>query len=1144
MTQKSTRSNVYALIVGINNWKQTALRSLTGCHNDAALMQKTLVEWYNVPAENIQVLLEEKATHAGIKAAFRSQLIENAKQCRDDDSAAFFFHYSGHGSRCKNPAKPLGKDESIVPWDSRIDGIVDIKDWELGELIDELTAYSRNVTIVMDCCHSGSGTRETLGARVCPDDETDQPDLVNTRSGSRSANVAVQTSQPTMSSPEKYTLIAGCRSDEVAFEYEHHDGHSVTNYGLATFMLCQELRKAGTEQLTYREILDRVVPQLQKEKSDQTPQCEGDVDRVFMTPYRPLRNLFLKVHEDKDGMYWVNAGLAQGITAGSQLHVYPADARRVPENASPLATLVVEEAGAIQSGCTVLTGITAIPLHSRVTVHRVFRKSLQRTVSVSGATIEQLAALKSRAAQSDAAGLFEFVADDSGEFLITMLGGRWGLSASGTVKFWCEETDLNLLIARMQELTQFVNVRAINNDSHESALAGKLKISLKSPGRDSVTGVAINQEIPLASDGMIELTAKKDRVVFELLNESSEDLWFVVLGCGYDGSVRQLYPKIEGTHDLIQKNMTEPFVSKVFRTGFAEGEEHLSNVVETIKVIASTKETDFQCLLREKISCSPLPVPSESGDRLIIDEEDDSAKDGWTAADVSYRIVSDNPQPKKEILSGKQAVKLSGTNLQVISPKGFEATISLPAALQSTRSIDATGGLATRQTSPFDKLAGIGAPLNWRSTRSVGEASLALELELAKDQLSVISQENPLLLKTPQFEVDEDYVVIATDGNLLFPIGASIDPGVVEIDWLPPDEVLSSAGEPASRSLTRTLSLFVYKLLKWPAGSLGLHAARFISTAQPATLPAQIEDRIVTMPTGEIRYRLVDKNQFKTGQRVVLFVHGFNSDSFVAIPKLSQLFEKHEVHYDHLLVFDYESLGTGVRENGKLLFDTLKRAGFSKEDGVQLDIIAHCMGCVVARSMIELEGGHEFVDRCLMAGPPNLGTPLADTGKLVTGLAVTLLNFASSSTIANLAAKGLKKVNENTVGPFDLKPSSKLFEELGKSAPVGTVPYFILAGNAQLQSADIGKLSGLWNMFSKGGNAALAVLFDGQHDLVIGISSMTGVQNGKYPAALLETKIIDANHFEYFDNAAAVQQVVSWLKGDRRSSILNRSETI
>ena len=35
----------------------------------------------------------------------------------------------------------------------------DIKDWELGKLIGELSQHSENITIILDCCHSGSGTR-------------------------------------------------------------------------------------------------------------------------------------------------------------------------------------------------------------------------------------------------------------------------------------------------------------------------------------------------------------------------------------------------------------------------------------------------------------------------------------------------------------------------------------------------------------------------------------------------------------------------------------------------------------------------------------------------------------------------------------------------------------------------------------------------------------------------------------------------------------------------------------------------------------------------------------------------------------------------------------------------------------------------
>src|SRR4051794_31228880 len=61
--------------------------------------------------------------------------------------------------------EPDGKDEAIVPTDA---GYADpaayyLLDKEIGWLIGRITDVGAFVTVVMDCCHSSSGTRDVGG---------------------------------------------------------------------------------------------------------------------------------------------------------------------------------------------------------------------------------------------------------------------------------------------------------------------------------------------------------------------------------------------------------------------------------------------------------------------------------------------------------------------------------------------------------------------------------------------------------------------------------------------------------------------------------------------------------------------------------------------------------------------------------------------------------------------------------------------------------------------------------------------------------------------------------------------------------------------------------------------------------------------
>jgi len=176
---------LYALLVGINEYAQPAVPLLGGCVNDVNAVEQLLRDRFNVPQGNILKLTDRLATYQAIKQAFRDHLIARgrswAEAGRQGTPPAFLFHYSGHGSQARDETgtEPDGLDETIVPHDSRTKGVYDIKDWELGQLLDELNQYVDNVTVILDCCHSGSGTRDIkptlVRTRRCAPDLRPQP---------------------------------------------------------------------------------------------------------------------------------------------------------------------------------------------------------------------------------------------------------------------------------------------------------------------------------------------------------------------------------------------------------------------------------------------------------------------------------------------------------------------------------------------------------------------------------------------------------------------------------------------------------------------------------------------------------------------------------------------------------------------------------------------------------------------------------------------------------------------------------------------------------------------------------------------------------------------------------------------------------
>src|SRR5258708_65969 len=87
-----------ALLVGINDYQHPEQVSpLAGSLNHVEDMRQVLIGKFEFPPENILVLKDSQATHAGIIDAIRTHLIANA-QAGD----IVVIHYSAHGAQLKD----------------------------------------------------------------------------------------------------------------------------------------------------------------------------------------------------------------------------------------------------------------------------------------------------------------------------------------------------------------------------------------------------------------------------------------------------------------------------------------------------------------------------------------------------------------------------------------------------------------------------------------------------------------------------------------------------------------------------------------------------------------------------------------------------------------------------------------------------------------------------------------------------------------------------------------------------------------------------------------------------------------------------------------------------------------------------------
>lgn len=278
----------FALLIGVNKYSYqkypNKVRDLNGTNNDVGLMKNLLVDIYGFKyvadseTSPIKILLNEQATQKGIRDAFRSQIIENAKKYKEtakvdaSNGATVVFYYSGHGSKLEddNGDESDGIDETIMPHDTSIDrkNNKDIRDDEFDAFFTELKNYTTNITFIFDSCHSGTVTRGGNNKSV----ERDLDIKTNSRGGD--AKVA-----DGMTRGESYVAVSGSLPQQESQEDKFVDPDTKIEQwnGALTYSMVHLLRQ--NPDITYREMIKAVQNKVTAMQKNQTPQVEGDIDR-------------------------------------------------------------------------------------------------------------------------------------------------------------------------------------------------------------------------------------------------------------------------------------------------------------------------------------------------------------------------------------------------------------------------------------------------------------------------------------------------------------------------------------------------------------------------------------------------------------------------------------------------------------------------------------------------------------------------------------------------------------------------------------------------------------------------------------------------------------------------------------------------
>jgi len=336
-----------ALVLG------SQIDGLRGVDNDT----RQMAEMLDARGFAVDLRIGADATRAGMLAGY-DQLI-----AASGTGDAAVVYYCGHGYYAAVPEE--GRSwQCIVPTDLRHGTVTDwrgITAWELSIKQAQLTAKTRNVTVILDCCHSAqlSRSEDPIGsvprALPHPVDTGFDHHLAGLRANYGAAFDAVDP----VGDPHAVRVIA-CGQSESAFERPDAAGQY---HGVFTEELIEVLRQVGTAPASWAAIIRAVRGRVLRQFRRQRPDIEGPIRRgpFSLTEHDDLRDVAVTVVGER---FRLSTGQLTGAAVGDLYRVLPPGSPiddPVDDDASALAHLEITEVFAMTANACRTAGTGPIP---------------------------------------------------------------------------------------------------------------------------------------------------------------------------------------------------------------------------------------------------------------------------------------------------------------------------------------------------------------------------------------------------------------------------------------------------------------------------------------------------------------------------------------------------------------------------------------------------------------------------------------------------------------------------------------------------------------------------------------------------------------------------------------------------------------
>lgn len=626
-----TNRHRFALLVGASDYVDPELNTLKAPPNDVELMKRLLIEVYGFSEDStsqdrekhIKTLIGRQASRQAIVDAFRTQLIDKAKQ---HPNSTVVFYFSGHGSLVLDvdSSNPDRQHKTIVPSDSRTDGGFDIRDDEINDWFEELRGYTSDITFILDSCHSGTATKGVVSSIIAKEvlpDIRPQPPRVKPSINTGTKDVG----NGFLTINDQYAAIYSSLRFESSYETDFPVKDDQTErYSFLTYWLAKTL--STYPHATYRQAVELISPVIGNAVY-QHPQAEGNIGRPMFGVSGDSEDAFLKLSGPSQGKnLMIDGGRVLGLQEGAFLAIYKPDARKLVGDRDKLATARVTKVQDFTATAELsATPKIPIPGGAKVLLLTPFFGAQRLRVNL-GANPSTTVLSK-----NDTRFLQTVTDKLTKSQLISLNPKDWNsLGAPGTT--WdlglqkgcvphgnkpkplpCEGTDpvvyflvtpgqntalFNFFVepddqnapqklleaiekrAKQENLRALVNAHSLLDKGHNSVTASLLLVSKQATPSGAVSD---REEEPSASrQGTVRLRIGQ-HFKLKLENGSDQALNVVVISLGTSGSVRLLTPKGTG--------LTVPSKRSLTTTEWIVGPP---TGLETYKIIAFTPPTENQ----------------------------------------------------------------------------------------------------------------------------------------------------------------------------------------------------------------------------------------------------------------------------------------------------------------------------------------------------------------------------------------------------------------------------------------------------------------------------------------------------------------------------------------------------------------------